>query len=303
MSQAKKPKNKGENQRITGEKGGESRPSAHLSTRLRPRKTPRQERARQTVEAILQASAQVFARHGYARTTTNKIAVRAGVSVGSLYQYFPNKDAILAGLMDKHMEQVQAVVREALADLANPDFSLLEGFRGLFTRLVAIHQADPDLTRALSEENLHLATADPSHKEREKKYVEITARILEARPDVRPGDLITISHMLVQTTETLSRWMVHDAPEELDLATATEEAALMLARFVSAEGVAAEKRKPAPGAATIPPESQAPAAPRTPAPAQPPPAPAAPAAAGLQIGGTCHPRKAWSVESRSEDRR
>ena len=180
----------------------------------------------------------ILVRHhrGYARTTTNKIATRAGVSIGSLYQYFPNKDAILAGLMEKHIEQVQAVVQTALADLANPDISLLDGFRGLFRRLVIMHEADPDLTRALSEETLHLATADPFHKDREKRYVEVTARILEARPDVRPGDYITMSHMLVQTTETLSRWMVHDPPEGLDRAAATEEAAQMMARFVSADG-------------------------------------------------------------------
>jgi AcrR family transcriptional regulator len=55
------------------------------------RKVPHQKRARQTVEAILQASAEMFAKLGFAGTTTNKIAMRAGVSIGSLYQYFPNK--------------------------------------------------------------------------------------------------------------------------------------------------------------------------------------------------------------------
>src|ERR1700736_5178789 len=63
-------------------------------TRARPRKAPKQERSREMVETILEAAARVFVREGYARATTNRIAAAAGISVGSLYQYFPGKDAI-----------------------------------------------------------------------------------------------------------------------------------------------------------------------------------------------------------------
>jgi AcrR family transcriptional regulator len=63
------------------------------AARLSPRARPSQARSRDTVEALLQAAAQVFECHGYAAGTTNRIAERAGVSIGSLYQYFPNKDA------------------------------------------------------------------------------------------------------------------------------------------------------------------------------------------------------------------
>ena len=130
------------------------------------------------------------------------------------------------------MAQVKEVVTAALADLANHELPLLEGFRGLFGRLVSMHEADPDLTRALSEESMHLATSDHFHKDDEQKYIQITAQILAARPYVRRGDHTTMSHLMVQTTETLSRWMVHDAPPELDRSAATEEAALMLTRYV-----------------------------------------------------------------------
>ena len=83
---------------------------------LKPRKRPSQARSKATVEAILVAAAQVFRRQGYAGATTDRIAERAGVSVGSLYQYFPNKDAILVALTERHVDAGFALVRELLAE-------------------------------------------------------------------------------------------------------------------------------------------------------------------------------------------
>src|SRR5256885_17137254 len=87
------------------------------TTRLKPRRRPRQERSRETVEAIVEAAAQVFERHGYAAGTTNRIAERAGVSIGSLYQYFPNKDAIVAELARRHIAEIGAVAWPGLEAL------------------------------------------------------------------------------------------------------------------------------------------------------------------------------------------
>lgn len=73
--------------------------------RLEPRRKPRQVRAELTRERILTAAAHVFAERGYAGGTTNRIAERARISIGSLYQYFPNKDAILAELLIQHIDR------------------------------------------------------------------------------------------------------------------------------------------------------------------------------------------------------
>ncbi|MFD0852230.1 TetR family transcriptional regulator, partial [Actinomadura adrarensis] len=71
--------------------------------RLRPLKTPGQLRAVETRQRLLDAAARVFSEHGYSAGTTNRIAAAAGHSIGSLYQYFPNKDAILAELVGAHV--------------------------------------------------------------------------------------------------------------------------------------------------------------------------------------------------------
>ena len=91
-----------------------------LDSPLSPRKSPRQERSRRTVERILDAAARIFHEQGYAGATTNDIADEAGVSVGSLYQYFPNKDALLVALTKRHIEsttsQVAALLNEMTTD-------------------------------------------------------------------------------------------------------------------------------------------------------------------------------------------
>ena len=73
------------------------------STSTNPRKTLRQQRSRETVERILEAAAHIFNERGYTEATTNEIADEADVSIGSLYQYFPNKDALLLALAHKHI--------------------------------------------------------------------------------------------------------------------------------------------------------------------------------------------------------
>ncbi len=74
--------------------------------RLIPRKEPQQRRSRVTYDAILEAAAQILIERGYAATTTNHIARRAGISIGSLYQYFPSKEAIAVYLVPARLENI-----------------------------------------------------------------------------------------------------------------------------------------------------------------------------------------------------
>jgi AcrR family transcriptional regulator len=86
-----------------------------------PRK-PRQERARETVEAILVAATHILVRKGYTRTTTNEIAEKAGVSVGSLYQYFPSKDAIAVELLRRNRARLSARIAARIGEMSETTF-------------------------------------------------------------------------------------------------------------------------------------------------------------------------------------
>lgn len=80
---------------------------------LNPRKQPRQARSRATVDVIFEACIQVLLKDGPNRLTTTRVAERAGVSVGSLYQYYPNKQALLYAVLEQHLEKVSAAVEVA----------------------------------------------------------------------------------------------------------------------------------------------------------------------------------------------
>lgn len=98
--------------------------NSHTGLAAEPRKRPRQQRSREMVDRILDAAARIFPEAGYHGTTTNDVADAAGVSVGSLYQYFPNKDALLVAIGERHVEEatqqlaaVAAALREAAPDV------------------------------------------------------------------------------------------------------------------------------------------------------------------------------------------
>jgi AcrR family transcriptional regulator len=80
---------------------------------MEPRKTPVQARSTASVEAILQATVQILLKEGKLKLTTTRVAHRAGVSVGTLYQYFPNKSALLQALLKAHLDSVALAVEQA----------------------------------------------------------------------------------------------------------------------------------------------------------------------------------------------
>lgn len=87
---------------------------------LEPRKTPVQARSAASVEAILKATIQVLTSVGKERLTTTRVALRAGVSIGTLYQYFPNKSALLQAALNRHLNEVtEAVERVCQEQKAN----------------------------------------------------------------------------------------------------------------------------------------------------------------------------------------
>src|SRR5689334_12938801 len=114
----------------------------------KPRKTASQARSRATVEALVEATARILVRDGFDQASTNRIAAAAGVSVGSLYQYFPSKEALVAAVIARHRADLTAVARGAFAEAAA--LPLAEAIRRLVAVAVEAHRVDPKLHRVLA---------------------------------------------------------------------------------------------------------------------------------------------------------
>lgn len=109
------------------------------TTSAEPRKRPRQRRSVETVDRILAAAARIFDERGYHGTTTNHVAEAAGVSIGSLYQYFPNKDALLVALAERHVDEAAERFGEQLTALRRDQPDLAETVRSLVRLAVELN--------------------------------------------------------------------------------------------------------------------------------------------------------------------
>lgn len=112
------------------------------------RKRPRQRRSRETVDVILEAAAQVFDREGL-RATTNRIAERAGVSIGSLYQYFSDKDTLLHALAERHLREVVSQLDVVFERLRAEQPSFDDTMRSVVDVIVDLHNDRPALHRLM----------------------------------------------------------------------------------------------------------------------------------------------------------
>src|SRR5579871_2162038 len=97
--------------------------ASNVATALEPRKMPVQMRATVTVGAICEATIQVLLTHGADRLTTTRVADRAGVSVGTLYQYYPNKRSLLFAVFEDHLDKVSRAVEVACEDACHKPMS------------------------------------------------------------------------------------------------------------------------------------------------------------------------------------
>jgi AcrR family transcriptional regulator len=203
-------------------------------TQLKPRKMPAQARSKATVEAVLAAAAQVFQRHGYAAATTDRIAERAGVSVGSLYQYFPNKDAILVTLAERHIDAGFALVGELLAEVMTQMPRLEMLLRRVVVAMIALHEHEPELHRVLFEEAPLPSSVRRRLRRRENDFAAEVCEVLRAHPEVRIPDLKVTAYVLVHCVDALVHDFILHPPRNIDAESLTEEMVSMWLRHLSA---------------------------------------------------------------------
>jgi len=179
-----------------------------------PRKEPRQERAKATVDAILSATARILVKEGYDRASTNRIAEAAGVSVGSLYQYFPSKEALVAALIEKHSQEMLSYLESRAASHA-PTAPLRTLVRDVVHAMVDAHRVDPKLHRVLMEQVPRVG-ALKRLSELDDRALELIRTYLEFRsPELRPKNLKLAAFLMASLVEAVTHGAVLMHPEYL----------------------------------------------------------------------------------------
>jgi AcrR family transcriptional regulator len=209
-----------------------ARPRRPARPRRHPaRRTPRQRRAHLTVDAILDAVTRVLKRNGTEGVTTNRIAEAAGVSIGSLYQYFPHKRAILVALRERHVEKMGRLVESKLVEQAEATLDTL--MRGLIEAMIDAHAIDPELHDLLLTEVPHGAEGDQDFDGRLRRALRlaISSRAHELEPWL---DLERILFVLTHMIESLAHGVVLRRPKSLSLRAATEEAVRAVLGYLQA---------------------------------------------------------------------
>jgi AcrR family transcriptional regulator len=203
-------------------------------TRTTPRKRPRQARSKATVDTILEATTRVLVKQGFDGLSTNAVASAAGVSIGSLYQYFPNKEALVLALIDRHVEEMNAAILAELTRVAK--LPLAEAARCVVELTIRAHAIDPDLHRVLTEQVPRIGKL-ARLREMDEICHRMVAGLLAARRDeiaIRDPDISAF--ILVSAIESVVHRAALLYPQKLKDPRLVDETTLMVTRYL---GVAA----------------------------------------------------------------
>ena len=170
-------------------------------TRTAPRKKPKQGRSQATVDAILVATARVLCETGYDRASTNRIALAAGVSVGSLYQYFPSKEALVAALVERHVDEMTSLVKGKLAEVR--EAPLASAVETMIESMFAAHAVDPRLHQVLVEQVPRIGRLEKL-RDVECEVQSLVAAFIGSRPDLLRAPADVMAFVLVHAVEAVT---------------------------------------------------------------------------------------------------
>jgi AcrR family transcriptional regulator len=190
-----------------------------------PRKTPTQTRSRVTVEAILEAAAHILEKEGDKALTTNRVAERAGVSIGSLYQYYPNKQSLLVALHARHLDKIKASANAAIDEVGG---SLAEAVVRLVQTIVASHVGSDGLHRLVAEETPE-SLAKTSTQELIRHLLETYRSILNVE------NLDLAAYMIGVTVKAVVHGALVDRPNDLREGRITSELSRLLLSYLNSE--------------------------------------------------------------------
>jgi AcrR family transcriptional regulator len=204
--------------------------------RLEPRKPPVQKRSRATVNEVLSAAAQVFETHGYAAGTTNRIAARAGVSIGTLYQYFPSKEAIAVAILERHIADTDHRLHEWVGHMVAEQHGLRAALHDYVTGMLEMHSGQPRLQHILLEETPLPERVHQAVLEAERRAAKTVAGLLRLYPEVRCAHLEQAGFVVVQTVESLThRFAAHPDEQFIPRTGFVDEVVTMLVAYLTCE--------------------------------------------------------------------
>jgi AcrR family transcriptional regulator len=202
----------------------------HRQVKTTPRKKPRQDRSKATVDTILEATTRILVKHGFDRLTTNAVAEAAGVSIGSLYQYFPNKEALVAGLIERHVEEMNRAVLSELTRVAQ--LPMVEAIRAVIELTISAHAVEPELHRVLTEQVPRVGRL-AKLRDADQLCHRMVAGILAARQkELAIADPDLAAFLCVSTIEAIAHRAALFDPERLRDPRLVDEATLLVARYL-----------------------------------------------------------------------
>lgn len=194
---------------------------------ITPRKTPAQERSRLTVDAIIQAATYILIKVGWDGLTTNAIAERAGVNIGSLYQFFPNKEAVIAELQRRHAAATRSDLRKALETLSDQP-SLREVLTRIIEMLVNEHRVAPAVHKAIEEELPRTVRFQPEGREQlQEQILEFLKPFMKNVPD---PDLAI--YLISVAAESIIHNVTADRPEFFEHPSLVSELVTLLENYL-----------------------------------------------------------------------
>jgi AcrR family transcriptional regulator len=182
-------------------------------TQTTPRKTASQERSRLTVDALLEATARILVKDGYDRASTNRIAATAGVGIGSLYQYFPNKEALVAAVIERHSQALSQVALEALLRVFARPIEI--GVREIVLAAIEAHRVDPALHRVLAEQVPRTGGLEDIDAVQRNGRTLVRAYLEAHQGEIDIADLDLAAFVVVTTVEALTHSAVLHRPQVL----------------------------------------------------------------------------------------
>jgi AcrR family transcriptional regulator len=199
----------------------------------KPRKHASQDRSRATVDALVEATARILVKEGFDKASTNRIAAKAGVSVGSLYQYFPGKEALVAAVIDRHHQELMQVARGTLAEVAA--LPLEQAVRKLVAAAIKAHRIDPKLHRVLAEQIPRTGRLENMETFNRENYALFRAYLEAHCDEFRKVDLGLAAFVCVTSIEALTHTAVLHHSESLSeeaFGALVDEATRLVVRYL-----------------------------------------------------------------------